>query len=343
VLNVARRNIGITLIVANNFNYGMTGGQHSVTTPSDGITATTRWGNIEGSMDLCGTAIAAGAAWVARCTMFNKDLADVMARAITQPGFALLEVCELCTAYYTPRNSIRKKELGDLLARRGLNLGVLADTPRPEYTACYRATFARNRTIAKSRPVIEKQHDNSVQRRTGIIIAGSAGQKIRSTAGLLAQAGMFSGLEATQKDDYPVTVMTGHSLSELIFSRQRIDYTAIESPDYLLVISEEGLISTRDRLRRLPEACTVYAEQSLDLPATQARVIRCPIARTAAQVGRESSAIIAVAAMLQDSGLFPLDAFARAIATFQGAKIAETNLQALKAGAALISARLSPE
>ena len=39
LLNVARRNIGITLIIANNFNYGMTGGQHSVTTPSGGITS----------------------------------------------------------------------------------------------------------------------------------------------------------------------------------------------------------------------------------------------------------------------------------------------------------------
>ena len=52
LLNVARRNIGITLIVANNFNYGMTGGQHSVTTPTDGRTVTTPGGNIEGALDI---------------------------------------------------------------------------------------------------------------------------------------------------------------------------------------------------------------------------------------------------------------------------------------------------
>ena len=146
VLNVARRNIGITLIVANNFNYGMTGGQHSVTTPSDGITSTTPWGNVEGPMDLCGTAIAAGAAWAARCTMFDKDLADVMAQAIAQPGFALLDVWELCTAYYAPRNKIKKKELDDLLERYGLKLGVLADRPRPEYSARYRAGLCGRQT-----------------------------------------------------------------------------------------------------------------------------------------------------------------------------------------------------
>jgi pyruvate/2-oxoacid:ferredoxin oxidoreductase beta subunit/Pyruvate/2-oxoacid:ferredoxin oxidoreductase gamma subunit len=343
VLNVARRNIGITLIVANNFNYGMTGGQHSVTTPSAGITSTTPWGNVEGPMDLCGTTIAAGAAWVARCTMFDKDLADVMAQALAQPGFALLDVWELCTAYYAPRNRMKKKELDDLLASDGLRLGVLADTPRPEYSARYRAAYETGRAASKRRPAIEVQHGNSVPRQTGIIIAGSAGQKIRSTAALFAQAGMFSGLEATQKDDYPITVMTGHSLAELIFSRQRIDYTAIEAPDYLLVISEDGLISSHDRLQRLPDTCTVYAEQSLDLPVTKARVVRCPIAQAAAQAGRRSVAVIAVAAMLQDTGLFPLDAFARAISTFQEANIAEANLKALKAGAALVSDRLSAD
>jgi Pyruvate/2-oxoacid:ferredoxin oxidoreductase gamma subunit len=337
VLNVARRNIGITLIVANNFNYGMTGGQHSVTTPSAGITSTTPWGNVEAPMDLCGTAIAAGAAWVARCTMFDKDLSDVMAHALTQPGFALLDVWELCTAYYAPRNKIKKKELDDLLEVYGFKLGVLVDVPRPEYSARYRAAYAAARPVLKPRPTIEVQYGNSVERQTGIVIAGSAGQKIRSTATLLAQAAMSSGLDATQKDDYPITVMTGHSLSELIFSRRRIDYTAIESPDYFLVISEDGLKSSRDRVQHLPNTCTIYAEQALDLPGTEARVVRYPIAQAAAETSRQATAVIAVAALLQDTGLFPLDAFARAISTFQNARVAEVNLRALQAGAALVS------
>jgi pyruvate/2-oxoacid:ferredoxin oxidoreductase beta subunit/Pyruvate/2-oxoacid:ferredoxin oxidoreductase gamma subunit len=337
VLNVARRNIGITLIIANNFNYGMTGGQHSVTTPSDGITSTTPFGNVEGPMDLCGTAIAAGAAWAARATMFDKDLADVMAQAIAQPGFALLDVWELCTAYYAPRNKIKKKELDDLLQRYDLKLGVLVDRPRPEYSTRYREAYRAGRPAIKRRPVIEVQHGNSVQRQTGIVIAGSAGQKIRSTATLLGQAAMFSGLEATQKDDYPITVMTGHSLAELIFSRERIDYTAIESPDYFLVISEDGLKKTRDWLARLPDTCTVCADESLALPATKARVVRWPLAQAAAATSRQATAVIAAAALLQHAGLFPLDAFARAISTFQKPTIAEVNLQALKAGAALAS------
>ena len=41
LLNAARRNIGLTVLVFNNFNFGMTGGEHSVTTPPGGVTATT--------------------------------------------------------------------------------------------------------------------------------------------------------------------------------------------------------------------------------------------------------------------------------------------------------------
>ncbi len=335
VLNVARRNIGITLIVANNFNYGMTGGQHSVTTPSEGITSTTPWGNVEGPMDLCGTAIAAGAAWAARATMFDKDLPDLIAQAVAQPGFALVDVWELCTAYYAPRNKLKKKELDDLLQRYDLKLGVLNDKPRPEYSVRYRAAYAAGRPALKRSPAIEAQYANDIKHQTGIVIAGSAGQKIRSTATLLGQAAMFSGLNATQKDDYPITVMTGHSLSELIFSRERIDYTAIDSPEYVLLISEDGVKKMREQIQRLPESCTIYAEQSLHLPPTKARVVRCPLAQAAAETSRQSLAVIAVAALLAEAGLFPVDAFAKAISTFQKPKIAEVNLQALRAGAQL--------
>ena len=54
-LNAARRNIGLTVLVMNNFNFGMTGGEHSVTTPPGGVTATTRDGNLERPLDICAT------------------------------------------------------------------------------------------------------------------------------------------------------------------------------------------------------------------------------------------------------------------------------------------------
>jgi pyruvate/2-oxoacid:ferredoxin oxidoreductase beta subunit/Pyruvate/2-oxoacid:ferredoxin oxidoreductase gamma subunit len=336
LLNVARRNIGISLIVANNFNYGMTGGQHSVTTPPDGVTTTTPWGNVERPMDLCGTAIAAGAAWVCRATMFDKKLPDAIARTIEQPGFAFLEVLELCTAYYSPRNKMNKAAVDELLKENDLSLGLLVDKPRPEYSARYREALEATAGAPLRRSLIEARYDNAVTRQTGIILAGSAGQKIRSSAALFAQAAMFSGLDATQKDDYPITVMTGHSLAEVIVSNEPIDYTAIDAPDVFVVTSEDGLQKTRARLAQLPKTCTLYADEALELPGTEARVVQLPWAATARKISRLSIAVVALAGVLQDSGMYPVESLAAAISNAQKPSIAEINLKAVEAGAALV-------
>ncbi|MDJ0761470.1 MAG: thiamine pyrophosphate-dependent enzyme [Myxococcota bacterium] len=337
LLNVARRNIGITLVIGNNFNYGMTGGQHSVTTPTDGLTTTTPWGNVEGPMDLCNTAIAAGAAWTYRTTVFDKELSDILANAISQPGFAMVDAWELCTAYYSPRNQMKKKELFGLLESYGLKQGLLSDKPRPEYSEQYVTSYEKTGKAAqKEKPKIDVSFKHNVDRQIGIVIAGSAGQKIKSSSTLFAMGGMYAGLEATQKDDYPITVMTGHSLAEIIFSPERIEYTAIEDPDYFVAISADGVKRAKKRIEALPATCVLYAEESLDLPETKAKVIRLPMIKTAKEVSKLSIAVVAMGALLKDSKLFPVEAFSKAIGNFQKQKIAEINVDAAKAGTEML-------
>jgi 2-oxoglutarate ferredoxin oxidoreductase subunit beta len=349
LLNVARRNIGITLIIGNNFNYGMTGGQHSVTTHTGGLTSTTPLGNVERPLDLCATARAAGAAWVYRAMAFDKDLPEVMARAIEQPGFSMLDVWELCTAYYSPRNKFKKKDLFRILEESGLELGLLEDNPRPEYTERYRQLYgqvpgeAKGQVRGGKKPgkkgtgTIEEKYPNAVTKQTGIVIAGSAGQKIQSTSTLFARAAMSCGLEATQKHDYPITVMTGHSISEVILSPERIDYTAIDSPDFVLVISEDGLKRARARIEALSPSCTVYVDASLELPATKARVVELDLTRAAEKGEKLSPAFLMIAAFLVDSGLFPLDAFGDAIETFQRPELVETSKKAIQAAQTILN------
>jgi pyruvate/2-oxoacid:ferredoxin oxidoreductase beta subunit/Pyruvate/2-oxoacid:ferredoxin oxidoreductase gamma subunit len=335
LLNVARRNIGITLIVANNFNYGMTGGQHSVTTPTDGLTSTTPWGNIEEPMDLCGVAAAAGAAWVYRATAFDADLADVIAAAIEQPGFAMVDIWELCTAYYMPRNKLKKKDLLALIAEHGFELGLQVDRPRPEYSARYQEACQAGKQAIGAKPTIERSHSSAISKQMGIIVAGSAGQKIRSTATLFAEGSIFAGLHATQKDDYPITVRTGHSVSEIIVSPERIDYTGIDSPDFFVVLSADGLARVRARIEKLAATCIVYSEETLELPATKAQVRRLPFAELGRRVGKLYLATAALAALLEDSRIFPVEALATAIESFQSAEVARGNLKAVSAGAEL--------
>ena len=336
LLNVARRNIGITLLIANNFNYGMTGGQHSVTTPGDGLTSTTPWGNFEQPMDLCATASAAGAAWVHRATSFDRDLPDTLAEAITQEGFAMVDILELCTAYYRPRNDFRRSDMMAMLNENELKPGRITDKPRKEYSTRYLEAYQADKQAQTTQSTIKVQFEHRLDHQTGIIIAGSAGQKIKSTATLLGQAAIASGLYATQKDDYPITVMTGHSLAEIILSPQHIDYTGIDKADIVVVISMEGVEQAYDSIKALLGTATIYAEESLDLPETTAKVRRFPFIETAKNAGRLSVATVAIGAVLEDIDPFPLAAFTTAISDTQKTEIAEANIKAVLAGAALV-------
>jgi pyruvate/2-oxoacid:ferredoxin oxidoreductase beta subunit/Pyruvate/2-oxoacid:ferredoxin oxidoreductase gamma subunit len=331
LLSSARRNLDITLIVANNFNYGMTGGQHSVTTPGGGITATTPGGNIEGHMDICATVAGAGATWAYRGLGYDSDLSDRIVEGIQHSGFAILDVWELCTAYYMPRNDYNKKELYNLVESTGFETGLIVHKDRPEFGAAYRE---QARQLARFREVdeMDQVYNHSLTRKTGIVIAGSAGQKIKSAAGVFSRAAIYSGLKVTQKDDYPITIMTGHSVSEINLSPEAIEFTAIDSPDYFLVFSEDGLVKTRSWIEKLPADCVLIADELLELPDTAAQVVLMPIVKAAKQVGKLSIGVIALAALLERTGIFPIEAFVQAIGRYQSSSVAEVNLRAINQG-----------
>jgi Pyruvate/2-oxoacid:ferredoxin oxidoreductase gamma subunit len=146
---------------------------------------------------------------------------------------------------------------------------------------------------------------------------------------------MMARLEATQKDDYPITVQTGHSVAELILSPERIDYTGSEAPEHVLLLSDHGVARLRLRLEKLPATSVIYAEEDLVLPETRAKVLRLPFAATAKKIGRLALAFVGLGALLERSRLYPLSALEKAITTFQSAKIAEVNVKAVTAGAEL--------
>jgi pyruvate/2-oxoacid:ferredoxin oxidoreductase beta subunit len=305
VLNVARRNIGITLIVANNFNYGMTGGQHSVTTPKAGITATTPWGNPEAPLDLCATVAAAGGAWIARATAFDKGLADSMLNAIQQSGFSMLEVVESCAAYYARRNPLRKRDLLELMQQTGLAQGLIVDKPRTEYSAHVQSLWKQHRDAPPTALPIDMRFAHTLDRTIRIVIAGSAGQRIRTAATSYARAAISAGLYATQKDDYQITVRTGHSVSELTISPNPIVFTAIEQPDYLLLVSQPGVDRIQAQIAASPPEATIYLDQGLQLPDTNAKKVALPLLNQANKANQLAAASRVLARLLQDTGWFP--------------------------------------
>ena len=55
-----------------------------------------------------------------------------------------------------------------------------------------------------------------VRGRREIVLLGAAGDRIISAGLLLAHAAILGGMQATQKNDYDITVMRGPSVSELL-------------------------------------------------------------------------------------------------------------------------------
>ncbi len=96
-IHAARRNIDITAVVVNNSTYGMTGGQHSPTTPLGMKAPTAVTGNIDPPFDICNLAVAAGATFVARSTIFHyQQTFRLLSEALEHKGFSVLEVVSHC-------------------------------------------------------------------------------------------------------------------------------------------------------------------------------------------------------------------------------------------------------
>jgi len=106
-IHAARRNIDVTVICSNNFNYGMTGGQSGPTTPIDAYTTTTRYGNIEHPFNLAHLAAASGAVYVARWTSIHvKRIRESIKKGISKKGFSFVEIITTCPEEYGRRNKI---------------------------------------------------------------------------------------------------------------------------------------------------------------------------------------------------------------------------------------------
>ncbi len=107
LLHAARRNVNITVLEINNFNYGMTGGQFSPSTPVDSISSTSRQGKGEYSMDMCSLVAEAGANYVACTTVYHTaELNRFIKEAISTPGFSFVEIASSCPTYYGKYNNI---------------------------------------------------------------------------------------------------------------------------------------------------------------------------------------------------------------------------------------------
>ncbi len=105
LIHAARRNIDMTVICVNNFNYGMTGSQVGPTTPFGARTTTSRYGCFESPFNLPYLLSASGASYIARWTAIHlRQLEKAIAEAMIKPGFSFIEVISPCPPVYGRMN-----------------------------------------------------------------------------------------------------------------------------------------------------------------------------------------------------------------------------------------------
>ena len=156
-IHAARRNLDLTAIIINNQIYGMTGGQASPTTPYGAQSTTSPFSNIEHAFSIAELAVAAGASFVARGTVYHAAQLDkLIEKGIRKKGFSVIEVMSNCHVQFGRRNEMGdpvtmlkwfkdhavSKDNGSSLPPDSLHdkftVGILADEDKPNYIEAYK-------------------------------------------------------------------------------------------------------------------------------------------------------------------------------------------------------------
>jgi pyruvate/2-oxoacid:ferredoxin oxidoreductase beta subunit/Pyruvate/2-oxoacid:ferredoxin oxidoreductase gamma subunit len=295
ILEAARRNIDMTLIVLNNLLYGMTGGQIS------GL-STQKYKEIIDfekdipPFDLIQLAHASGARFAVRVNAPNK-IKDTLKKAIQTEGFSIVEAASLCPSY-------GMKRMNELIE-------VVDDENILEHTRPVTKIVDNQTTsLLDATPVISQKYTADLNGRKGILIAGSAGGGAQSVARFLAMAGIYAGLQTTMKGEYPITVGTGFSVAEVIFDTNTINYTGLEKPDYFIIVTQDGLNKVNSKLNKDSKN---YIDEKLvtdALKETYPNLIAVPFNKMA---NRKSVALAAATYVLNKENVLPVDALKEAV------------------------------
>jgi 2-oxoglutarate ferredoxin oxidoreductase subunit beta len=227
-IHAARRNLDITVICVNNFNYGMTGGQAGPTTPHGARAVTTQYGNFEHPFNLPYLAAAGGASFVARWTVLHaRRLQWTLREAMMHPGFSFVEIIAPCSTSYARWNPEGRGLDPQKLGRRGLEVmmhyrqvgriahhthpkdaavkvnergeineiieGVFLNEPKPEFRAAidHKAQIAKELWSAAIKALDQRPKlpgRTDFIDRTEVQLGGFGGQGIMSAGRIIGQA-----------------------------------------------------------------------------------------------------------------------------------------------------------
>jgi Pyruvate/2-oxoacid:ferredoxin oxidoreductase gamma subunit len=208
---------------------------------------------------------------VTRSDAYDKDLPQKLEKAIAFKGFSAIDIWGICPGRYTKQNKITPNSIRAALEDLPVFDGPVAENIRDDYWKQYHAQAIQqpppsppHRIIKKFSPICDTRQE--------IVILGSAGQRIVTAGEILCYAGLAAGLEVTQKNDYPITVLRGHSVSELILSPDTIDFTGIDTPDIIIALAQEGVDRKKELFNKISPHTVVLASSDVILPDCTANI-----------------------------------------------------------------------
>jgi len=180
-IHAARRNIDLTAIIINNATYGMTGGQYSPATPYGAKSTTSVYGHVEHAFNIAELAVAAGASFVARSTVYHAShLEQMIKKAIEKRGFSVMEIISNCHVQHGRRNKLggavemingfkdravtigKAEKMSPEELEGKITIGVLTDVEKPISTDAYRRIAAEAKEKADN--ITKAKEKNGIKR-----------------------------------------------------------------------------------------------------------------------------------------------------------------------------------
>ncbi len=299
LIDAAHNGFNMTVVVHNNMLYGMTGGQPSEFTPYGFKTPTLPEGVKKTGYDICKLIAAIdGASYVCRLEGIS-DFSMQLAEAFSKKGFSLVEVMEICPSYGVKSNPGMK--LSNIVEKAGLVINKFVDKDLDSYQTEIKMDVE---SLFSESEAIQTRFPAKLEKPFRLMLSGSAGEGIQAAAEFLLKAGIVSGLNATKKGSYPVTVGVGFSAAEIILSSAEILYTGSPNPDAVCVSSADGLEYARKTITNM-KGGKLFIDSSLPVPETKAEVFTFPFRERG---GAKNASIYSIFYLLKETGIYPVEA-----------------------------------
>ena len=366
-IHTARRNIDMTLIVYNNKSYGMTGAQHSPTSPLGEIGTSAPYGVFEPPFNVVNLALGAGATFVAQGALTTSqehlDQAEALiVAALGHKGFSLVNLIGTCHTGWGARNrraeafryrryleeKVMKLESWKALPPdeqgKYFPLGIIhQDDSRPDFQSSkpYLDAIERaKKAVAGTQELLEditlvEQDPLAVYPRTSVRFAGSGGQGVLTAGETDLYAAFLSGKSGVFIKNYGPEARGGGAYSQVTISDGEIHFPQAENLEVLVALTQEAYDKYRGEVSA--QGKIIVNSTAVKEFYGDARVIASPIGDLLAREVRppKKEQGINVLALALTMGLFnlaPRGSVETAVKKYFSDKNLKMNLRALDVG-----------